>query len=152
VPTAQRFLHQLHDLSEMPARPVANAVAGVITVRVVRKLCEKCKVPYKPDDQTSAYFKALNDSGMLYRAVGCPDCQETGFSGQVGIYGVQPFDAQVRYLVSTNSPQLQIDLYGKQKGYLPLYDYASWVAAQGLTTLEELVKTDLFDRVADDPV
>lgn len=151
IPTAQRFLHQLHDLSELPARTVANAVAGVISVRLVRKLCARCKIPYKPDEQTAAYFKPLNESGMLHRAVGCPECHETGFSGQVGIYGVLPFDAQVRYMVATNCPQSQIEVYGRQKGYLPLYDYASWVAAQGLTTLEELAKTDLFDRVADDP-
>ncbi len=152
VPTAQRFLHQLHDLSELPARTVANAVAGVVTVRLVRKLCDKCKVPYQPDDQTAAYFKTLNETGRLHRAVGCPECHETGFSGQVGIYGALPFDAQVRTMVATNSPQSQIEQYGKQKGYLPLHDYASWVAAQGLTTLEELARTDLFDRVADDPV
>lgn len=152
IPTGQRFLHQLHDLCGLPSRAVAHAVAGVITVRLVRKLCAKCKVAYKPDDQTFAYFKTLNDSGMLHRAVGCPDCHETGYSGQVGIYGALPFDAQVRYMVATSSPQSKIEAYGKQKGYLPLHDYASWVAAQGLTTLEELTKTDLFDRVTDEPV
>ncbi|HEY9854490.1 MAG TPA: ATPase, T2SS/T4P/T4SS family [Stenomitos sp.] len=151
MPTGQRFLHQLQDLSELPARTVAHAVAGVITVRLVRKLCEKCKVSYQPDEQTAAYFRTLNDSGMLYRAVGCPDCQQTGYSGQVGLYGVLPFDAQIRSMVSTNSPQAQIEAYGKQKGYLPLYDYATWVAAQGLSTLDELSRSDCFDRVVEDP-
>lgn len=152
MPTSQRFLHQLHDLCELPAKTVANAVAGVVTVRLVRRLCDRCKAPYQPDEQTARYFKAFNDSGTLHRAVGCPDCQETGYSGQVGIYGALPFDAQVRYLVATSGSQSQIEAYGRQKGYLPLYDYASWVAAQGLTSLEELARTDLFDRVVDEPV
>lgn len=147
IPTAQRFLHQLLDLSELAPRPVANAVAGVIVIRLVRRLCPSCKIPYKPDDQTFSFFKAINETGMLYRAVGCPDCHETGYAGQVGIFGVLPFDAQLRHMVATNVPQPQIDQHAKQRGHMALYDYATWVAAQGLTTLDELAKTDLFERV-----
>ncbi|MNX73305.1 Type II secretion system protein E [compost metagenome] len=149
IPTAQRFLHQLLDLSELAPRPVANAVAGVVVIRLVRKLCPACKVPYKPDDQTFAFFKAINETGMLYRSVGCPECHETGYAGQVGIFGVLPFDAQLRHLVASNTPQPQIDQYAKQRGHMALYDYATWVAAQGLTTLDELAKTDLFERVSE---
>lgn len=147
MPTSQRFLDQLLDLSELPVRAVANAVAGVITTRLVRKLCAKCKVPYKPDEQTAAFFRPLNETGMLYRAVGCPECADTGYAGMVGIYGVLPFDAQVRHFIASHAASPAIDAYAKQQGYVTPHDYATWVAAEGLSTLEELGKTDLFERI-----
>lgn len=151
MPTGQHFLHQLHDLCGLPAGTVAHAVSGVVTVRMVRRLCNKCKTPYRPDDQTAGRFEALDASGMLYRAVGCPDCQETGYRGRVGIFGVLPFDARIRHMVETACPASQIAGHGKQLGYPTLHDYAAWVAAQGLTTREELAKSDLLERIAEEP-
>lgn len=149
IPTAQRYLHQLLDLSELPIRAVANAVAGLVNSRVVRRLCDDCKVAYQPDEQTAAFFRPHNQTGRLHRAVGCEACHGTGYAGQIGIYGVTPFDAQVRYMAANNAPASQIEQYARQHGHMAMYDYAAWIAAQGFTTLEELGKTDLFDRVAD---
>lgn len=143
--TTQRFLDELLDVSGMEPRTVANAVAGVVTMRLVRKLCGACRIPYKPDEATIAYFKPYNDSGLLHRAVGCPECQDTGYKGQVGLYEVYPFNAPLRQMVAQGASKAEIDVYAKQQGFLPLTDYAAWIVAQGYTTLEELARGDLFD-------
>jgi type IV pilus assembly protein PilB len=143
--TTQRFLDEMLDLTGMQPRSIANAVAGVVTMRLVRRLCPACRIPYKPDEATMAFFRPFNDSGYLHRAVGCPECQETGFKGQVGLYEVYPFNAKMRQLVAQGATKSEIDVYAKQQGYMPLPDYAAWVVAQGYTTLEELAQGDIFD-------
>ena len=143
--TTQRFLDELLDLSEMPPRAVANAVAGVVTLRLVRRLCTDCRVPYQPDETTVAYFRPYNDSGRLYRPAGCPECQGTGYRGQIGLYEVYPFNGQLRQLVAQGASKTEVDALAKQMGYMPLHDYAAWVVAQGHTALEELAAGDIFD-------
>lgn len=145
--TTQRFLDEMLDLSQMHVRSVANAVAGVVTMRLVRRLCPKCRVAYQPDEATMAFFRPYNDSGRLHRAVGCEDCQGTGYHGQIGLYEVYPFNAQLRHLVVQGASKAEIDAQAKQLGYMPLHDYAAWVVAQGYTTLEELAVGDIFDTV-----
>ena len=148
VPTIQRFLYQMQDLTELPARTLANAIAGVVTMRLVRRLCNKCKVPYRLDGKAAEFFRSYSDSGVLYRAVGCPECSDTGYSGQVGIYGVLPFDSAIRQMVASDRPLVEIDLHAKQQGHLLLDEYAAWITAQGFTTLEELSKANLFETEA----
>jgi type IV pilus assembly protein PilB len=143
--TTQRFLDELLDLSEMLPRAVANAVAGVVTLRLVRRLCTDCRVPYQPDETTVAYFRPYNDSGRLYRPAGCPECQGTGYRGQIGLYEVYPFNGQLRQLVAQGASKTEVDALAKQMGYMPLHDYAAWVVAQGHTALEELAAGDIFD-------
>ncbi|MNX16347.1 Type II secretion system protein E [compost metagenome] len=143
--TTQRFLDELLDLSGMEARAIANAVAGVVTMRLVRRLCTACRIPYEPDEAKIAYFRPYDDSGLLYRAVGCPDCHDTGYKGQVGLYEVVPMSAKIRQLVAQGASKVEIDALAKQQGVLPLADYAAWAVAQGHTTLEELARSDLFD-------
>ena len=143
--TTQRFLDQLQDLSEMEPRTLANAVAGVVTMRLVRKLCPACRIPYKPDEVTMATFRPFNESGMLHRAVGCPECQDTGYKGQIGLYEVYPFDATLRQMIAKGASKTEIDVYAKQQGHMSLTEYAAWALAQGFTTLEELAQGDLFE-------
>lgn len=146
IPTVQRFLYQLQDLTEMPARTVANAVAGIVTVRLVRRLCDKCKISYRPDEKAAAFFRPYHESGMLYRSAGCAGCNQTGYAGQLGLYGVLPLDARIRQMVAADAPLAQINQYAKQQGHLMLNDYAAWAAAQGHTSLEELAKANLFEQ------
>lgn len=143
--TTQRFLDELHDLSGMELRSLANAVAGVVTMRLVRRLCPACRIPYQPDEATMAYFRPFNESGMLHRAMGCSECHDTGFKGQVGLYEVYPLNAKLRHLVAQGASKTEIDAHAKQQGHVPLADYAAWLVAHGHTTLDELKRGDLFD-------
>ena len=143
--TTQGFLDELLDCTGMEERAIANAMAGVVTMRLVRRLCTACRIPYQPDEAILAYVRPYDDSGLLYRAVGCPDCHDTGYKGQVGLYEVLPMTAKIRQNVAQGASKAEIDALAKQQGVLPLADYAAWAVAQGLTTFEELARSDLFE-------
>jgi type IV pilus assembly protein PilB len=143
--TTQGALVEAKETWEVPVRLIANAIAGMVTQRLVRRLCPTCKEQYKPDEKTAAYFAKLNGTGDLYKAKGCENCYQTGFSGQVGVYEVIPFTPQIRELVARNAPKAHIDHFARQMGMLTLEDYAMWLVSQGYTTWDEIKKTDIAE-------
>lgn len=146
--TTQGALVEAKETWEVPVRLIANSIAGMVTQRLVRRLCPSCKEQYKPDEKTAAYFAKLNGTGDLYKPKGCENCYQTGFSGQVGVYEVIPFTPQIRELVARNAPKAHIDHLARQMGMLTLEDYAMWLVSQGYTTWDEIKKTDISELAA----
>jgi type IV pilus assembly protein PilB len=143
--TTQGVLVEAKETWEVPTRLIANAIAGMVTQRLVRRLCPSCKTSYKPDEQTARVFAKLNGTGELSKAAGCETCYQTGFSGQVGVYEVIPFTPQIRELVARNAPKAMIDQQARQMGLMTLQDYAMWLVSQGHTTWDEIKKTDILE-------
>ncbi|MGE5708060.1 MAG: GspE/PulE family protein, partial [Bacteroidota bacterium] len=144
VPTTQGVLTEATDRWKIPPRTFANAVAGIVTQRVVRKLCS-CKTPYQPDAQAQEYFKTLNGTGTIHRPAGCEACGQSGFQGQVSILEVISGTPQVRELIAKGISKGKLALFARSQGMLPLQEYASWMVAQGHTSVDELSKADVFE-------
>ncbi|HEY9841135.1 MAG TPA: ATPase, T2SS/T4P/T4SS family [Candidatus Obscuribacterales bacterium] len=72
-----------------------DALSGVITQRLVRRLCPNCRVSYKPD---VAIFQrlSLKEGDQLYRPGGCTLCGQTGYRGSTGVYEVVALNDQQR--------------------------------------------------------
>ena len=143
INTTQGVLVEAKETWELPQRLVANAMAGMVTQRLVRKLCNHCKQQYTPDDRTKAYFARINGTGELFKPTGCENCYQTGFNGQVGVYEVIPFTPQIRELIARGAGKAHIDHVARQMGLLTLEDYAMWLVGQGNTTWDEIKRTDI---------
>lgn len=143
--TTQGVLVEAKETWEVPTRLIANSIAGMVTQRLVRRLCPNCKQTYTPDEATAKAFAKLNGTGELQKPGGCEQCYQTGFSGQVGVYEVIPFTPQIRELVARNAPKAMIDQQARQMGLMTLQDYAMWLVSQGHTTWEEIKKTDILE-------
>lgn len=143
--TTQGVLVEAKETWELPQRLVANAMAGMVTQRLVRKLCNHCKQQYTPDDRMKAYFARVNGTGELFKPVGCENCYQTGFAGQVGVYEVIPFTPQIRELIARGAAKAHIDHVARQMGLLTLEDYAMWLVGQGNTTWDEIKRTDILE-------
>jgi type IV pilus assembly protein PilB len=143
--TTQGVLVEAKETWEVPTRLIANSIAGMVTQRLVRRLCPNCKQTYTPDEATAKHFAKLNGTGELKKPAGCDQCYQTGFSGQVGVYEVIPFTPQIRELVARNAPKAMIDQQARQMGLMTLQDYAMWLVSQGHTTWEEIKRTDILE-------
>ncbi|MEB3220456.1 MAG: ATPase, T2SS/T4P/T4SS family [Candidatus Sericytochromatia bacterium] len=129
----------------LPPRQVANALAGTVTMRLIRRLCPSCKEAYMPDDRTKAFFARINGTGELCRPRGCEQCFKSGYRGMVGVYEVVPFTPAIREHVARQSPRGAIDALQRQAGLPTLEDYAMWLVAQGHTTWDEVKRSDIPD-------
>jgi len=120
---------------------LASSLTGVLAQRLVRRLCPACKQSDAADPSELAQFGKYPAPKQLYRAVGCPACNQTGYQGRMGIYELLEIDDGLRRMVHERAADQALRDYVLANGALrPLRDDGlRWVAG-GETTLEELLR------------
>jgi type IV pilus assembly protein PilB len=132
-------------LTEIGCEPflVGTALTAVVAQRLARRLCVKCRVPNveSPELLRSVGFPYdPADLPQLYRAVGCPACSNTGFRGRVALHEVMTLSEGLEQLVvarATGSAMRQLAL---EEGMVSLRDDGFSKVAQGVTTIEEVMR------------
>jgi general secretion pathway protein E len=131
---------------------VASSLCGVLAQRLVRVLCKECREPYVPTkeelEQAGITPEILEKAGSprhLYRAVGCPACQKTGFQGRTGIYELMLVDDEVRQLVLKNVDSNTIKKAAVEHGMVTLIQHGAWKVARGITTAAEVLSVTAED-------
>lgn len=116
---------------------VSDAVVGIVAQRLVRRLCKNCRTPRKTKP---AEMKLLNltKPQTIYKARGCPACNNTGYKGRMGVHEILMIDEDIQELIQNGSPTEAIRKKAEEKGMLTLYDTCREGVLNGLTTLNEL--------------
>ena len=133
-------------LIDMGVKPflVASALQAVLAQRLMRQLCENCKVPdTHPDNKEMAILeltKADIAGKTLYKAVGCEICGGTGFKGRRGIYEMMLINNEIRELAFKRAPVNQIRAAAIANGMRNLLGDGKLRVLDGKTTTSELVK------------
>jgi type IV pilus assembly protein PilB len=121
---------------------LGSALTGVISQRLVKKLCPKCRSSRKATDYEKNVFKeALNmDITDIYTPVGCSECYK-GYKGRVAIHEVLTIDQHVRDAITNNirKEELRKIVYGKDRTMTLLEDGLMKVM-EGLTSFEEILR------------
>jgi type II secretory ATPase GspE/PulE/Tfp pilus assembly ATPase PilB-like protein len=137
---------RLMDLGVKPLLITAS-LQLLVSQRLVRKLCEQCKKPaVLKEPQKHAFTQQGLDPSGVHVAVGCAECDNTGYSGRMSIFDVMPMNAKLKTAIT--DPALSIsDLEnsGNAKSKSTLRREGLAKVAAGLTTLEEVkrVTSDL---------
>ena len=125
-------------LVDMGVEPylVASSVDAILAQRLVRVLCPHCKVP----DDSDETRETLGGSIRAFRAVGCEQCRQTGFSGRRAIFELLDMRDELRRLVMENCSAGQLRDGAREFGWTSLYEDGLRVIAQGETTLAEVLR------------
>jgi len=128
---------------------VASSLVGVVSMRLVRLLCPRCREPYeapgaslnrlglRPDEATGPPGQG---TVTLYRARGCPHCHETGYLGRTGIFEVLEVDETVAALVHQRPSDATIRQAAIEAGMRTIGEDGLGKVLAGLTTLEEVTR------------
>ncbi len=125
---------------------VADTVLGILAQRLVRALCPHCKEEgkYVPPE-TELLELGLDEEQMdlargkpVYRAMGCGECNDLGYSGRTGIYEFLTNSDDIQRLVIQNAPSSQITKVAVQAGMDTLFDDGLRKVLEGITTFEEV--------------
>lgn len=139
---APSSLTRLHDLGVQPFLTAAT-ILGVMAQRLVRTLCEQCKQPTEIDievwDQLVSPWKSSPPS-QVYKAVGCEHCRETGYKGRMGIYEILVLSNEMKRIVGDGANLTQIKQQAYREGLLPLRLAGAKRIAEGITTIEEVMR------------
>jgi type II secretory ATPase GspE/PulE/Tfp pilus assembly ATPase PilB-like protein len=125
---------------------------GIIAQRLVRKICPNCRTPAdaSPELLTALGLSASHlDFSPVY-GKGCEHCNQTGYSGRIGIFEVLAVDDHLKELIHRDSSEIEMQRAARLSGMRTLFEDAMVKARSGLTTLEEVLrvvgaKTDLTD-------
>lgn len=125
----------------VPTFNIASSVSLIIAQRLVRKLCEHCKVIR--DDTTPkslmelGFAEADADTMTSYKAVGCNQCTN-GYRGRVGLFEVMPMSKAIGQMIMSGGNSLDILKQAQSEGLLTVYQAGLEKVKQGVTTMEEV--------------
>jgi type IV pilus assembly protein PilB len=119
---------------------LADALAGLIAQRLVKKLCEKCKKEVEVQPQEKVMLR--DDSiTKVYKAGGCKECNETGYKGRVAVHEIIELDSKLREMITNNATAAEMKEHciNVQKTQF-LDEGIVELIKNGMTTIAELVR------------
>lgn len=138
-------------LIDMGVRPtiIAPAVNVAIAQRLLRKLCEHCKVPSTLTDEDKAFldeavhnmpddYPKINLSNSIFTTKGCKECGNIGYKGRVGVYEILLVDDAVERLVLTTPSEASLTELARKQGMLTMLQDGVIKMFAGHTSMDEL--------------
>jgi len=135
-------------LQDMGVEPylIASVLSGVLAQRLVRRICQNCRVPDAPDPGDLLAIGVTDGHGVeLFRGEGCEACRKTGYKGRVGIYELFIITEEIRSLILRKASTGEIRRVAVEQGMVTLRE-DSWLKARaGFTTIEEILRVTQED-------
>ncbi len=132
---------------------LASSMTCVVGQRVTRKVCDHCRQEYVPPQEVvedikqvlgrllDSFMKAKNMKELkLYKGGKCLECNDTGYSGRVGIFEVLPVSEKIGRLILERSPSSKIEAQAREDGMITMKQDGYLKALEGVTSLEEVLR------------
>ena len=121
---------------------LADSLVGIIAQRLVRRLCPYCKKPHSITDTERRIMGIRADvNPEIYEPVGCERCDNTGYSGRIGIYEIMKITPPLKELISKNASVSELKQMGMREGMHTLRQSATMLVIKGITSVHEMIKT-----------
>jgi type II secretory ATPase GspE/PulE/Tfp pilus assembly ATPase PilB-like protein len=119
---------------------VASSLEAVLAQRLVRLLCPQCKAPdTRPETNAFRNRLGLPPETVLYHAVGCPACRQTGYHGRRAIFEWMDIDSEIRQLILQQASTDRIRAAAARAGMTTLGENGTRLVREGVTTMEEVL-------------
>ena len=128
---------------------ISSSVIMVLAQRLARKICMDCKEPIKVHPQLLIDLGVPPDEAKsfpVYKGKGCPICSNTGYKGRIGLYEVMPMREEIKELILARASASEIKREALRLGMKTLRQSGIFKVKEGMTTIEEVVRTTMEDR------
>jgi len=130
---------------------VGSAISVVLAQRLVRKLCPDCRKEIPLVGETKEKIDAVlagvinrkavpENTSVMYEPVGCPECNNTGFKGRIGVFEGIVVDKEIDDFVRTNPSEGDIQGIQKKRPLLTMPQDGVVKVLRGITSLDELTR------------
>lgn len=135
-------------LIDMGVEPflVSSSLLGVLAQRLVRKVCDKCKEPFKPSDEVLKILGLEDKIGKdikFSRGKGCKLCNQSGYKGRIGIFEFLKNSPGIQELVLKKSSPDEIRALAIKEGMVTLREEAIERLLSGAISPEEVIRVTL---------
>lgn len=123
---------------------VASAVQAILAQRLIRRVCQHCASPRKLNANEQAWLHDQAgislDNHDFVEGDGCGQCNQTGYSGRIGIYEFLVMDSSLTEALRCEDQNAFLKAAREQDGYKPLVQNALDYARNGITTINEVIR------------
>lgn len=120
---------------------ISASLVGVISQRLLRKVCSNCRVPYEIEPHHLAVPGFEELAGVtLYRGKGCSACNYTGYKGRVPVHEILVVSRQHRQLIAQKAPIDEIKDLSIKMGMSTLKEECIKLVRRGVTTIDEVIR------------
>lgn len=125
---------------------LSSSINAIVGQRIVRKLCQVCKAAYPPPPQLLDTMKnelgALTPQGdpKFYKAVGCVECDNSGYHGRVGVFEVLPVSVKIADMILKRSDSISVEKEARVEGMITMKQDGYLKVLRGVTTMEEVLR------------
>ena len=117
---------------------ISGAVKGIISQRLVRRICPHCKKSYKPDaNELDSLQLPTNKDYTFYKGSGCPECFYTGYRGRIAVFEILVMNREIKNAIMQNDA-LGIDRALAKSGFTPILENCRELVYEGITTTKEV--------------
>ena len=137
-------------LLDMHAEPflLASSMTALVAQRICRRICPTCKEEYEPALEVTEDIKKVlgnllgnkGDKFKLFRGKGCPECNNTGYFGRLGIFEVLPVSEKIGRLILERSPASEIEKQAVEEGMITMKQDGYLKVVEGISTIEEVLR------------
>lgn len=134
-------------LADMGVEPylIADSVVGVIAQRLVRRLCPNCKKPHIATEEERELLGVKSEEPVqIYEPCGCPQCDNMGYKGRIGVYEIMEMSQDLKTIISKNGSAEAIKEQAMKNGMHTLRMSAAEYVLSGITSFNEMMKVS-FD-------
>ena len=132
-------------LKDMGVEPylISAGLRGIISQRLLRRVCDKCKEPYDPDPKMVEMSGIKNYPGRIfYHGRGCDTCFNSGDRGRIGAFEILLMNDKLRHCITSGGDKQEFrELATTSSQYVPMMENADKLVEQGITTVDEICRT-----------
>ena len=120
---------------------IASALRGVISQRLVRKVCPHCKKAYKPDAGELELLGLPEDADVqFYRGEGCEECYHTGYRGRRAVFEILTMSSELRRLVTEGAGYDTLLASARKTDFVTMRENCRELVLRGETSAEEAAR------------
>jgi type IV pilus assembly protein PilB len=126
---------------------ISSSLEGVLAQRLVRRICPHCRAPAELPLGTREKMAALGarlTADPYYAGKGCEECRGTGYRGRIGIFELLAISNELRELILHRKSNAELKA-AAQKTMMTMFQDAMQKAADGITTVEEILRVSSGD-------
>jgi type IV pilus assembly protein PilB len=123
---------------------VSSSVLAVLSQRLVRRICDQCRVPYEPTAEELAFFTESGGSAAranFLSGAGCTFCANTGYQDRIGVYELLRLTPEMKRLVAGSPSYDDVRDLAVSQGTRTLRHEAVRLVSEGTTTIAEIVRS-----------
>ncbi len=120
---------------------LSSSLVGVISQRLVRKICPKCKVEYQAaEDEKKILGIPEEENITIYKGEGCKACMNSGYKGRIGVFEVLEVSKEIRKLIDDQASGDEIQEMALSQGFHTIFEDGKQKVLDGVTTVSELLR------------